>query len=452
MNLDGSTSTLHRQLNSISRFIRPFTIVAALILLAVLGNRLYVNLDMTATERHTLLPQSVQTVDTLNGLVEVEVFINPQDQQQKVVAALLEKYRSAKADFNYIFTDPALNPGRMRKLNIAPGGEIFFNHQGRTQRISQVSEQAVTMALQRLARNAQRVASFVTGHGERNLQSSNNADIGVFATQLRESGFETQSVNLTTATNLDADNGLLIIASPLQRYLPAESATLLDYLSRGGNLIWLTEPSSDDGLKAIEFELGVRRLPGVVVDLAARKLQVERPDFAIVNQYSPHTATQGFSSVTLFPQASGLELQANREWRAAALAQAGEQAWTETGALSGDVAFGDDDREVSGPFPLIIALERERAGKTQKVLVSGDGDFIADAWIGNGGNRDLGSRIFNWSIDDDELIQVNYPVAPDQTLNLTPVATVSLFLFALILMPGALFGTATKIWFQRRHG
>ncbi len=452
MNLTGDTNTLHQLLRSANQFSRPTIIVATLILLAALGNRLYVDFDLTATERHTLLPQSVQTLNSLKGSVDAEIFINPQDQQQGAVAELLQKYQNSKPDLHFVFTDPALDPSRIRKLNIAPGGEIFFSHKGRTQRISQVSEQAVTMALQRLTRNAPRVASFVTGHGERQLQSRNNADIGVFAAQLRESGFETQEINLTTATNLDVDDGLLIIASPLQRYLPAESATVLDYISRGGNLIWLTEPSSEDGLKAIEYELGVHRLPGVVIDMAAQNLQVDRPDFAIVNQYSPHTATSGFSSVTLFPQASGLQLQPNREWRAAALAQAGEQAWTETGSLNGEVAFGDDEREVSGPFPLIIALERERNGKTQKVLISGDGDFIADAWIGNGGNRDLGNRIFNWSIDDDELIQVQYPEKPDQTLKLPPIAIVSLFLLALILLPGALLGSATKIWFQRRHG
>ncbi len=433
-------------------FARPALMVATFTLIAILGNRLYTNYDMTATARHTLLEQSTKTLASLKGPVSAEIFINPKDQQRTAVEDLLNKYRAAKADFSFAVTDPALDPSRMRELNIAPGGEIFFHYKDRTQRITQVSEQAVSMAFQRLARSAPRMASFVTGHGERSLTSSNNADISIFATQLRESGFTTRSVSLSDNTNLDVNSGLLVIASPLQRFLPAETATLLDYLSRGGNLLWLTEPATDDGLKAIEFELGVQRLPGVVVDMAAQKLQVDRPDFAIANNYSPHIATQGFTSVTLFPQASGLELQPNREWRAAALVQAGEQAWTETGALSGEVAFGDDEREVAGPFPLILALERQRAGKTQKVVISGDGDFIADAWISNGGNRDLGSRLFNWGVDDEDLIPVQYPLASDLTLELSPFATVSLFLLALVLLPGSLFGAATKVWYQRRHG
>ena len=449
----------HRLLNilvhgkfKMNYLLRPFLIVLLFIVAALLGNRLFVEHDMTNTQRNTLLPQTLQTLQSLPHPVTAEVFINPQDQQREAIATLLDKYQAGKSDFTFSFTDPALDPSRMRSLGIAPGGEIFFTSADRTQRISEVSEQAVTMALQRLARESPRVAAFVTGHGERHIEARNNADISTFATQLRESGFNTQTIRLTDPAELDPQSDLLVIASPLQRFLPAETAMLLDYLSQGGNMVWLTEPFSDDGLKAIEFELGVRRLPGVVVDLAAQKLQVDRPDFAIANNYSQHLATQGFSSVTLFPQAAGLELQANREWRAAALVQAGEQAWTETGSLSGEVAFGDDNREISGPFPLILALERQRNGKTQKVLISGDGDFIADAWIDNGGNRDLGNRLFNWGADDNNLISVQYPTTPKQKLELTPLTTVSLFLFALIALPGGLFGAATRVWFQRRHG
>lgn len=445
-------------IDTVSKFLaanrtRPLLMCITLLLLAIVFSRVHFNQDMTSTSRHTLQTQSVSTLSLLKGRVDAEVFINPQDQQRVAIEALLLKYQNSSADFNFMFTDPALDPTRMRELDIAPGGEIFFHHKQRTQRITQVSEQAVTLALQRLAREQPRIASFITGHGERATVANNNGDLSVFSSQLQEAGFKVETIDLNNATTaLDADRGLLVIASPLHRFQPNETAIVLDYISRGGNLLWLTEPSSDDGLKALELELGIRRLAGVVVDLAAQKLQVERPDFAIVNHYAAHQATQGFSAVTLFPQATGLELEPNREWRAAALLQAGEQAWTETGALSGEVAFGDDEREVSGPFPLILALERQKSAKKQRVLISGDGDFIADAWIGNGGNRDLGNRLFNWTADDATMIAVEYPVAADSQLQLTRGATIALFALALLLLPGILFGAATRVWYQRHHG
>jgi hypothetical protein len=432
--------------------MRPLLILACLILLLVLAQRVYFQTDMTANSRHTLLPQSVETLALFNEAIDVEVFINPLDGQREAITSLLEKYREYKSDLQVRFTDPALDPALMRKLNIAPGGEIFFRAGTQLQRITQVSETAVTMALQRLARTTPPTAVFVTGHGERAVKSTNNADIGIFAAQLQEAGFVIDNINLTEHNTIDTSNGMLVIASPLSRYLPGEVALILDYLTRGGNMLWLTEPASDDGLKAVELELGVMRSPGVVVDLASQNLAVDRPDFAVANNYSPHQATQGFSSVTLFPQASALQLQPNREWRAAALVQAGEQAWTETGALSGQIAYGDDKREIAGPFPLILALEREKADKLQKVLISGDGDFIADAWIANGGNRDLGNRLFNWTADDNDLVAISAPAVADNRLDMPDTATILLVVLSLLLIPAALFATGGKVWYTRRYG
>ncbi len=432
--------------------LRPLLIIVCLVMLLILGQRLFFQKDMTANARHTLLSQSVETLNLFPEAINVDVYINPLDPQRAAIDSLLGKYQQHKADITVAYIDPALDPAAMRELNVAPGGELFLRAADRLQRISQVSESTVTMALQRLARTQPPVAMFVTGHGERSIESTNNADVGIFAAQLREAGFVIRNLSLTTTNSIETKDTMLVIASPMSRYLPSEVALVLDYLTRGGNLLWLTEPASDDGLKAIELELGVMRSPGVVVDLATQNLDIDRPDFAIANTYAPHTATRDFSSVTLFPQAAALQLQPNREWRAAALVQAGEQAWTETGSLTGEVAFGDDQREISGPFPLILALEREKAGKTQKVLVSGDGDFIADAWIANGGNKDLGNRLFNWAADDAELATLSTPVVADHRIELSNTATLILVALTLLLIPGALFATAGRVWYSRRFG
>lgn len=132
--------------------------------------------------------------------------------------------------------------------------------------------------------------------------------------------------------------------------------------------------------------------------------------------------------------------------------EAGEQAWTETGALSGEIKFGDDEREVAGPMPMALSLERARNNRQQRVIVVGDGDFIADAWIGNGGNRDLGNRLFNWLVDDTELLQLEHPVATDAKLEISRNGVLAISLLALFLLPAALFSNATRVWYRRRHG
>ncbi len=432
--------------------LRTGLIVICFAMAIALGNRLYAHKDMTELSHHTLNPQSIASVELLADPLEVEVFINPHDPQSEAVTDLLGKFQAHKKNLNVTLTDPALDPTRMRSLNVAAGGEIFLHYQNRTQRLTQLSEQSLTLAMQRLVRADTRRVIFTVGHGERTIDGDTNADLSLFAQQLADSGFELDTINISEQTALDANSGTLVIAGPMRRFLANEVVLLLEYISNGGNLIWLTEPASDDGLDAVAVELGIERLPGVVIDVAAQQLQVERPDFAIVNEYSRHPATEGFTTVTLFPQATGLDVQPDREWQVSALVQSGKQAWTETGALNGKVAFGDDPREVSGPFPLVFALERDKANKQQRVIVSGDGDFLADAWVGNGGNRDLGNRLFNWSADDNAMIGISAPTRADAQLNLSRVSMFSLAGVALLLLPGLMFSAATGVWYRRQHG
>ena len=125
---------------------------------------------------------------------------------------------------------------------------------------------------------------------------------------------------------------------------------------------------------------------------------------------------------------------------------------TETGALTGKVEFGDDQQELKGPLPLLLSLERERANKMQRVIVAGDGDFLADAWIANGGNRDLANRLFNWSVEDTQMIGISAPVQSDAQLNLSKSGKLILAAFALLILPGLMFSAATGVWYQRQHG
>ena len=181
--------------------VRTMLIVLCFAMACALGNRLYALKDMTASAQHTLKPQSVETLALLSAPLDVEVLINPKDPQVETVAALFEKYRAHKPDVNVTFNDPALDPQRMRQLDVALGGEIFIRYQNRTQRLTQLSESSLTSAMQKLARPNNQTVLFTTGHGERSIDSKSNADLGIFAQQLKDSGFTAVSyTHLTLPT------------------------------------------------------------------------------------------------------------------------------------------------------------------------------------------------------------------------------------------------------------
>ena len=49
----------------------------------------------------------------------------------------------------------------------------------------------------------------------------------------------------------------------------------------------------------------------------------------------------------------------------------------------------------------------------------GDGDFLSNSFLGNGGNREFGQRVFDWLLGDDDQITVPDKSAPDRVLSLT---------------------------------
>ena len=52
-------------------------------------------------------------------------------------------------------------------------------------------------------------------------------------------------------------------------------------------------------------------------------------------------------------------------------------------------------------------------------MVIGDGDFLSNTYLGNGGNRALGERVFNWLLGDDKLVDVPPRGAPDRVMEIS---------------------------------
>ncbi|MEO6696794.1 MAG: hypothetical protein ABIN45_02195, partial [Gammaproteobacteria bacterium] len=209
--------------------------------------------------------------------------------------------------------------------------------------------------------------------------------------------------------------------------------------------------------------------------------------------FPPHPVTQDLHTLTVFPQASGIDLKAPEGWQGQAFLESGARSWSETGDLNGEIAL-DRGKDVAGPLAIGVSLLREApqtfdvqgraiakgsapakgsthvAGKSeakgsrtpeatdkagadkneQRIVVMGDGDFLSNTFLGNGGNLDLGLNIVNWLNHDDALIAVGARVATDTTLNLSRTATAVIGLSFLFVLPMTLLAAGLTLWFKRR--
>ncbi len=456
MRLDSSVRWRLRLQNLI--FLLLFSLVIGL--LAWLSTRYSIRVDWTVGGRNTLSEPSRTLLARLGEPVRITAYARDNPTLRDGINRLIERYRRDKPDLTLVFVNPDLLPDRVRELGVTLDGELYVEYRGRGEKVQQLSEQALTMALQRLSRQQDRAVLFLEGHGKRKPFGVANYDLGTFGHELEKIGIQVRSVDLSKERRISA-TAAMVIAGPQQPLPPAEIDLVLDYVARGGNLLWLLEPGDPSGLQTLATTLGIAVLPGVVVDPDTSRLGIKNPAFIPIVDYGPHPITESLRAPALLPQAVALDVRPADDWKAAVLLESQSRSWTETSPLDGPIQFDPDTAEQSGPLTVGVALSRLRPAATpvgdsrsppqQRIAIIGDGDFLSNTYLGNGANLELGLNLLNWLTLDDAPIIVRPKTVPDQNLDLSEGALALIAALFLIVIPGGLLVSGWLIWFYRRR-
>ena len=437
-------------------FITLFLTVIGL--LGWLSERHSMEYDLTWGKRNSLTEASVNALQALDKPITITAFVRDDSKTiHDLINNLIERYHRHKADIDLKFINPDLVPQLVREHGITVDGQILVQYGNRQETLQNSSEESLTQLLVKLAASDNSYITFLTGHGERDLLSVANHDLGNFGEQLERKGFILQAINLIKTPSIPANTRILVISSPKTAFLQGEEQLIEQYLDNGGNMLWLTEPDSNDELSSLAAYFDIKRLPGQVVDATTRLFGIDDPTFALAVDFPRHAITEQLHSQTLFPQASGLISAEESNWFSSAILQTLSRSWTELNDIDGEVRFDEDTDERPGPITIGYALEREQAtsntdkpGK-QRVVVIGDGDFLSNTYLGNGQNLDLGSAIFQWLNHNDAFIDIGSVNAPDTQLGISQSGAIGLLMVFMILLPLGLLGTGTTIWLKRRR-
>jgi len=438
------------------RHIRLKNTLLTLVFLALFGvlawlGKLYpVQVDITANAGNSLSLASQKLLASLPDKIQLTAYIKKGQPARLQIEQLIDRYRRYKADFTLTFVDPDTQPEKSRELDIGPGGVVIVDYQGRSEKLSFIDESILTNALLQLASAEERWISFLAGHGERSPEGIANFDLGEFGKELTRRKIRAQMVNLAAIPDIPENSALLVISAPAVPLLEGEIDIIRHYIERGGNLLMLGDPDNKQ-LAVIQEQLGIRQLPGVIVDSKAKLYGVDDPTFVLADEYVEHPITKSFKTITLYPVVAALEFTKQSGFNAVPLFSSSKQSWTEMGAITNS-RFTANSAEKQGPLVFAYALTRKLADKNeQRIVVVGDGDFLANAYIGNVGNLDMGLRMLNWLIHDDRFIDIPAKIATDKSLQLSQMAVALMGFGFLIVLPLLLTGTGLLIWRKRKR-
>ncbi|MEP6880731.1 MAG: Gldg family protein, partial [Dokdonella sp.] len=359
-------------------------LIAAAMLIGFLSTRYGFVHDFSRTQRASLSASSTKLLETMAGPIEIVSYARPQGNLRKTISDFVARYERVKSDLTLTFIDPDADPDAMRQAGVQIDGEIELKYNGRSERLKILSEAELSSALLRLSRAHERLVAFLEGEGERKPDGVANADLGQFGATLAKRGIHAIHLALATTGKVPDNVDLLVIANPRVALAGPAAMAIVDYVERGGNLLWLLEADEDNGLSALAEALSIRALPGVIVDGAGQAFGIQDPSFVAVNRYPVHAIDKDFDLGTLFPQPVALAQLAPPKWDFKSILQSSAQSWNETGHIpkageaAGDVRYDGKDGEISGPLDFGFAMTRlsPRPGaREQRVVVIGDGDF-----------------------------------------------------------------------------
>lgn len=423
-------------------------VLAGAVALGALIGRYPLSFDITRAQSHTLSAASVAVLEALDAPVTITAYLPPQHPWRAQINHLVSRYERHHADVELVFVDPASAPEKVRAEQIREG-ELLVTSDGRTERTSEYTEQALSETLARLARGAEQWIVFVTGHGERSPARVANHDVSDWVAVLEKRGFKVQEINLAEY-QIPENTGVLVIASPQLDYAPSETAAIATYVKAGGDLLWLAEPDLPPRLAALAREVGFEPIPGTVVDPTTLAHGIDNPAFILVTRYTKHPALVAFDYTSVMLLASGLHERPAPDWHVTRLIHSSEHAWSETGILEGNVGY-DAGRDYPGPLPLALALTRELPDREQRIAIFGDGDFLANTYLQNSGNQDLGVRIVEWLARETTLVNVPSRTAEDNALQFKRWHEAAIGLTFLIGLPAAFALNGVFIWWRRRR-
>lgn len=427
--------------------------------LSYLATRHHVQRDITFNASNSLEPNSVEVLKQLSGPVTITVYATEQDARlgdiRKIIRDFLSLYQRYKADINLVFIDPSKEADKARAAHVQLNGEMVVEYAGRSEHLTQLNEPILTGTLLRMAHSREQTVMYLDGHGERKLDGIANFDLGaLFGAKLKQNGFRINALNLTVAQQVPDNVSVLVITQPQLDLLPGEVDKLLRYVERGGNLLWLVDAEPLHGLERLAEKLDLLLPPGIVIDPAAAEMNAPAT-WSLGAGYPPqHPITRNFNLITAFPSARPLAWNENPEWQHQVLVEVAARGWVSRNAgvntLGGKPKF-DKQHDTPGPAVIAVALQRNINDREQRIVVVGNGAFLANSFAGNGGNVDLGVSMVNWLAGEEHLITLQPRAARDSNIVLSKTQLVVISVGFLLGLPLLLAIAGGVMWWRRRR-
>jgi hypothetical protein len=367
--------------------------------------------------------------------------------------------------------DPVLQPAEARRFQLSFPGTAVFESGGRRVGINGLTETEFTNALLRVTSGATQRVCFTEGHvesdpfsfkshdhmdshgepghshssGGRPLELHERHGMGMAKDALETLGYKVAKVLLLKGPAQLAGCSVVIVASPQQAFLPAETAQLVDHVKGGGKLILLLEPFVTAGLEPVLELFGVLAEPYVVADPESH-YWID-PGTPAVSTYARHRVTRNLA-LTFFPGALSLNPLPRGvpdDVSIVPLVETSARASVDAPAPMPERLAGQRARTLA-----LLATKRVAEGPAPRAFIAADGDFATNSFFHILGNGQLFLNAVNDLAGQEALLDLPPRTYELPKVRLTNNQMWATFALSAVVLPTALLLVGLVVWRRRQ--
>jgi ABC-2 type transport system permease protein len=313
------------------------------------------------------------------------------------------------------------------------------------------SETETTAALKRMTQKVPRIA-FLQGEYERSTSKLGPVDYGfisnniVYRNSLVNQGFDAVDV-LPASQDLPTDIAALVIGDPRSDFSPAVLQKIQQYIADGGNLLIAGEPGKQNVLNPLLQPLGVKLLDGMLLQNTKDypKNMVTPLLTTMAKDLTKELETAFGDSIGVsMPGVCGLSYTNNGSFSIQPLLMTNpDDTWLRKGEVvldSADLVYSAANGDDRTAVPTALALTRKVNGKEQRIIVTGDADFLTPAALSRQPNVNFGfnNELLRFFTYGQFPIDASRPAPRDNRIRLTLSGMSGMKFVFLGILPGIL--------------
>jgi len=438
-------------------FISVVSTLGIIIVLNYLLFRTDIRFDVTEGKFHTVSAQTVRVLKNVEGEIEIIGFFKDTGVDREGFQDLAKEYSHRNDNIKVKLINPDKEPGIAKKYGVKEYGSVVIGRGDKvvklrltdpiTGGILNNSEEKITNAILKLTRESQKTLYFLTGHGQRDMGNSVDAEgLGLLRRTIIDEGYNVKEFLILRGEELPRENAILFVAAPIKAFSLKEILYIKNYLNRGGRAVFLIEPRSGNEIASVLKGYGFELSDDVIIDPSS-KLEGGGDIAPIVSDYPYHEITEDFRFATIFPYSRSIDVLS--DFNATVLASTGEYSWSETDfELFNEGVAQREESDKGGPLGVAAVVENSAKGR---IAVFGSADFVSNIFLEFSGNRDFFLNTLNWVSGDENLISIRPKAVNTGNLTITTKQVNLIFLFTVVIIPAVILSSGLVIWWKRRR-